>query len=281
MFKRGDNQVVEGTFQLYEVLPLVQGTNRTMFKRTENWEKYKSVTRDEDSGFQGGTWDSLFQAPDMKPFIQAKEDFAKKNITRNIITKLGQANKRCRKFSEHDGDWDMQKKWEMRPFCMAQKTQSFNRLIKIKCEFGVSGRVSQSEINKYGAIVWSIANILESCGIETEITYTSTCLDFDYSGNGCNLSVILKEFGKYTTPMDLARSMTANFFRRAIFGLECLAADYLGTQVHEGLGRPKERRATMELMDGTLFITPKIIQAEESDIEKKLLEAILSLEAKK
>ncbi len=229
--------------------------------------------------FTGGTMqdlaDRLNGKLDMAPFEQAYKDFEQGGLRKNISTQIQDCvPKRKRCFSEHDGEWSYDRRHEIEPFSRCKTKQSPARVLEIDAHFSISGWSKPADIDKYGAMVWGVSQLIEKCGIQTRIVWTDSANKFDEDKKlsyACR--ILLKEPGKYLAPSLLAACFSSLFYRRIGFMVQILGAEFAHAHSADGLGNPIPREAA-EFKNSKLFLSPDAIHGSTQALETAILQAI-------
>jgi hypothetical protein len=245
-----------------------------------NKEYMHKVLREQEE-FAGGTLEDLHKALkgdiNMEPFRKARETFQRSALGRKLQEKISShAMRRRRQMSEHDGEWDYGRRWELNPFHRAYKRPEPARTIEIICDFSISCAASADGINKYGATVWAISDLIESLGIQTRVLYLNhtTGLLNSPEEDTSKIEIELKKPGEYLAPSLLAASMTSVFYRRGVFALDIMEADATGYEVSWGLGRPEPKTSSIVFEKGKLFLGASVHTGYDDKIEQELFKAL-------
>lgn len=275
--------------RLNSALKLLNGHDQVGFtgdnqRRVTGWldlgQEEKPSDRDWES-WQGGSAralrESLEGRVNMKRFESAYAEFQKGGLKKDLALELKAAMpKRKRTFSEHDGEWDYDRRFEIEPFQRVKNHRVPTRILEIDAGFGISGSAGADEVNRYGCMVWGISQLIEACGIQTRIIWSCYSKGFaEKNGNTKNaqVRVTVKEPGQYLAPSLLAACFQAVFFRRMGFALLACAAEAQGAQVTWGLGSPDDRPAA-EFRDGRLYISPDSARGGTHAINEAVKESI-------
>lgn len=273
----GSGQIlVEG--EAFEMLEHAKRPCAYPFQQSHNSQRYENILRrPEGSEFSGGTYESLFELPDMTPFAIAKEKLRNSELTKKLSAKFSNINRRRRILSEHDGEWEMSRQWEIQPFYNAKRQQTPHRIIDINCHLNVSCGVSAQEISSFGCMVWAINDVIESCGINTNINIVCDSAGVDEGGNlYCRVKLNLKKPGEYINPSNIARCLTSNFYRRVIFSWDVIACDFGGGLTSGGLGTPCRIPDIIKFENGVLNISSETIRVpNDKNVQEELVKAII------
>jgi hypothetical protein len=247
------------------------------FNIAYNAEFYEETLRDPKSAFQGGTYESLHLPPDMKLFLDTRARFESSNrLKGNINTIPGLVKRRQRRLSEHDGEWDMSRRWEVQPFYTAKRDSRLHRIVDIECYVNASAMVDANTINYYGASIWAINDILETHGLSTSMKVYCESVETDRNDSiNVTVGVQLKHPGEYMNPANIARCLTSNFYRRIVFNWFMIGCDFVGKETSRGLGTPKRRATGIVFKDGKLIITANRLEDLQGiDLTKTLKEML-------
>lgn len=246
---------------------------RDNLKNNGNKERMTSLKQQQE--WRGGSIHNLFTTPSMKSFNKEREKIFKTKAFSKITTKLGQNKTRKRRLNEHDGEYDLDKKWEVKPFSKADKGFTPVKQLEINVDFSFSAGVSPEAINNYGVKVASICDLLESYGITTKL-YIMNNLNGNISlgGNSVNqqTKILIKDFGEYLPKSQLVRAFSASFFRRVCFYGIIKTADMLGEVACSSLGRPFSYSKIIDSKDGILNLLSHTLSTEDliEEVEKVL-----------
>jgi hypothetical protein len=130
-------------------------------------------------------------------------------------------------------------------------------------------------MDAFGALVWSISELLEESGIQTEVIYSAKVArtsEKKGSASCAKLFVRLKKAGQYVSPGALAAALQTNFYRRLMFGFIILSADYFCEEVDSSLGRGEQEASRAE--PGTLHLSCDVDQGLTPQVFKNILTAI-------
>ncbi len=239
--------VAKGTYT--GLLKDIENKRNKEFKNSHNKTQFETYTTNEDSShkeFAGGTWEDVTNLSNMESFKEQLKEFRKNKLEEKVMTRIDFSPKRKRNLSEHDGDYDHEKRYEIKPFSSSRKEMLPISVIDVNVDMSINCSMKAKDINKYGALVWSVIQMVESLGIQCNINVINDCTGIGSKGNKYydgKLSLVIKKAGEYISPVALATCFQAVFFRRAIFTgmvLECEEND--GIEVSYGLGSPRIQR---------------------------------------
>lgn len=275
----GNLTEVHGTYR--DLLKDIELFRKEGFKSNRNRDEFSRFTTNKDSehkGFSGGTWEDVTNLENMEDFKRVLADFKKNKLEEKVITKLDYSPKRKRKMCEHDGDYDHQRRWEIRPFVNSRREMAPITVVDVNVDFSISCGMGAEAINKYGALVWSIIQLVESLGIQCNIKVINESEGSTSCGKNSKLVYTLKKAGEYISPVALATCFQSVFYRRAIFAGIVMQAEMSGKKVAIGLGRPKHMKSDKYIWfkDGAIYTRPGGMFNE-----KEIIEAILTMVGKK
>lgn len=199
----------------------------------------------EDSDFRGCTFEE-FKAMgegefNIKPFLKARDKMRSLSETlQKELAPVGRARKR--RMSEHDGEWSLDRQWELHPFASTYQVQTgvipFLRIL-VDCSFNAGHKAA--DIAEYGAFCWSVVDAIEKQGIATEVVLQNTSAMLinegsetyhkAYGSNKLRVSIKVKETGQYMDTLAMARCFTAGFYRRGVLGVKYSTGERLGSAV--------------------------------------------------
>ncbi len=225
--------------------------------------------------FCGGSKADLKNSPDMTQRKKALEKLKSGRIFKNLTQKSGETRQRRRGFSEYDGDWELGRQWEIKPFAHATRVMSYGTVIDLFCHFACGARVSAGEIDRYGALVWAIVTQMESRGLKTRVwcLMESDHCDSTRNKNG-NVRILVKKPGEYLAPTALARTFSSNFFRRVGFHLQVKQCDANGLEVCHSLGGVRSMPKSVWVQDGALHLSPDCMTGLSEGDEDTIIKLI-------
>jgi len=206
----------------------------------------RSAGYSDDSYFTGCEAEEVLEwekgnSVNLKQFEEEKEKL--KEFTSKLKANLSPVGfTRKRIMSETDGEWSMDRKWDIKPFQATEKNQSgILPTIKVNVDFCFSAAHRSKEIAKFGAFCWAVFSSIENAGITCEVNLLlkSQGLFANKGDRQANFTVCVKRAGDYVDTCSLARCFTSGFFRRAIFNLYVAACASVNEQASSGLGHPK------------------------------------------
>ncbi len=271
--------VIEGT--LASCLRMVDGIDEIKRAASINGDEIVSqLTSNDDGGFKGGTYGELVSALQgqlsMKAYQGAYDKYQKSGMIERIQSRIEDvAPRRKRIYSDHEGDWDYERRFEDEQFVGLTKSSGAARAIDIKCNFGIHCGVGAEQINSYGALIWAVSQLIEQAGIQTRIIYHIPCegqnedRDIDSS-----IEIELKAAEEYIAPSLLAAVFTSNFYRRVGFALDVSAAEAASQRGHYALGRPFRNPNPVMFLDGALHLGADSTGCETAVLEREILKTI-------
>lgn len=236
-----------------------------LFSRTGDWV--------------GGTKDDLVNDLDgnieMAPYTEQYQKLEENDLMSKLKT-AGALSKprRKRRMSEHEGDWDFERMWELKPYQHCVRMRSIINIVKIDAHFACSGATKSHEITKYGGLVWAISKIIEDAGIQTEITYCERAKNVGYNGTGIETRMLIKKPGEYIAPSFLAATFTSNHYRRLGFALQALCVPINDNdQSCDSMGSATPG-AAMQFEDGRLTMDVRSNRLNFSEVERVIMQII-------
>jgi len=226
-----------------------------------NFKKFKiKVTNDDRSykNFSGGEWEDVTNLKNLDPFKKQLNEFRKNKLEEKITTKIGYNQIRKRKLSEHDGDFDLDKQWEIKPFIHTKKDMLPMSVIDMNIDMSINSSMSSESINKYGVLIWSLIQLVESLGIQVKVNLINETTKLSYDDYGGNFIFNIKKSGEYISPIALATCFQSVFYRRAIFSGFIMACDKFKQTATDGLGYPKYQKSNRYIWfdKGAIYTKP-------------------------
>lgn len=262
---------------------------RKNMRRAQGFFKSESENDDADNEggsdkWRGGTVEDLKRdllgGINMAPFIAQKTKLGSSQLLEKLLPKLAEVvPRRRRTMSEHDGEWDYSRRWEITPFAATKRALGTGRTVDINCHFAVDAGNKASQLNEYGTVVWAICDLIESAGIPVRVTCSYAVEDFTEGRLSYRCGVEIKKPGSYLAPNALAAVFQSNFFRRVIFANMQLAGDLENDQTTFGLGMPVQNNTPIEFTNGQIVISPRVTGASADEISAVLLEEITGKES--
>jgi hypothetical protein len=237
---------------------------------------------DDRTEFKGGSLNDLLRnyqgGIDMRPFKAERERLIKLGFERRLREKLADvAPRRKRVISEHDGDWNYDRRWEIQPFESTRKTLGVGRSIQITCNLAVSCAVSAKKINRFATMVWAISDIIEACGIQTEIICRYFSRDYTREAKVNFLAEFTaKDRETFCTPTTLAAMFNALTWRRTVFSLMEATPDIIGELASYGLGHAVNGDFPVKWVvgEGRLIMNSDTATGDTTQLENEILAAV-------
>ena len=211
------------------------------WKHSNNKQQIYEYSTNESSShesFAGGKWEDVTNLRNMNDFKKQLQEFKKNRLEEKIIAKLDFNPKRKRSLSEHDGDYDHDKRWEIKPFNNSRKEMLPISVVDINVDMSISCGMSAEAINKYGTLVWSIVQLIESLGIQASIKIVNDSRNISSNTDG-KIILEIKKAGEYMSPVALATCFQSVFYRRVIFSGIVLQCEAFAKSTCSSLGSPK------------------------------------------
>jgi hypothetical protein len=146
--------------------------------------------------------------------------------------------RRKRHLDDHDGDWDMDRKWDTKPFHNTYREESRKR-IHVDCEMCCSAWVGIKAIRRYGILCFTLIKRLEELGflVDVSISWNSRSVfskgNKDFNAKG---TFWVKRAGEYQSTSNFAKYFTEYFYRRVIFASNYYVGHKLNYNVSYTLG---------------------------------------------
>jgi hypothetical protein len=210
----------------------------------------------------------------MKPFQKAFDVFLNSGLRRDLETVTQNCTpKRTRRLSEHDGEWQFDRRWEITPFQATHVKRMPTRTLTIMANFTVSAWGKSEEIDRYGAIVWAISQLIEKAGISTRIVWYQHARTVTECGLASRIEIECKRAGEYLAPSLLAACFTTMFYRRVGFALEVASGEAYGKTVRDSLGSPI-RYDPVKFEKGVLSLAPECVHGYDAELGRCIVAAI-------
>lgn len=274
--------VIRGT--LNSVLQASEELERLPWDSKSNRERATHDLKDRSSDgvrFRGGHYkqlqDDLNGLVDMGPFDRERRKLVESGLLGKLQTATEETTpRRKRRMSEHDGELDLARIYEIQPFYATHKVRSEERSIEIVANFSISAYANAEEIDAYGALVWALADIIENAGIRTRVVYRQRGrgIDKDTRTLGMLQEFVLKEPWEYLPPSLLAATFTTRFYRRMSFAFIPLLADMACKTVFDSLGNAIAETSPIVFTDGKLILGPDAKAGMTDQIREQVMAAI-------
>lgn len=277
-----DAHVVTTRGRLGAVSNFVTGHAKLQVKRDSNRDMMVDQLTDSSAyqnQWKGGSFaelkDALAGRVNMERFQKAKTDFERGAVSKRIVSVLQDVTpKRTRRLSEHDGEWSLERRWDIKPYMETYRTKSPARTVRVVANFAVLGSATVGSIARYGAMVWCLINAIEQAGIAVEAQFRFNSDDASSCGLRSDTWIEAKKAGEYLAPSILAGICSPLFFRRAIFGLRCASLDHVGKRITSGMGRSVQVSRPIAFENGVLVLGPSVETATSEELEREVLKAI-------
>lgn len=213
-----------------------------------------SMTKDSPSAreFCGGTLKEVKTPPDMTVFRKTLSDLLENPDLKVLRPGVSVTVARRRVKSEYDGDYDLDKRWDTKPFNNTERSDVTMPHITILANMSVYARYSSDQISEYGALIWAIIQFLESRGIRVSVRsvfHSVQSKDFT-----ATVDIDVKTSTKYTSPEAIAHVFTSNYIRRVMFKGLLSACEHGKLTADDGLGQPIMEKTPVKYSDGILTL---------------------------
>lgn len=191
-----------------------------------------------------------------KALERARDDLAKTGIKETLQEGAAFRKRRRRSFSEHDGDWDHDRRWDCTPFQGIKSDRKEFPFVEFIFPTANSSGVSKEQITEFGSRCLALAEIMETAGYRVAITgeewggnrnatprgETFEAIWKSVGGNGMpdgTISItrfLIREANDYGDIQSMALFGSSEFYRRCIFSL-C----YNTVHYNHALGKEMEK----------------------------------------
>jgi hypothetical protein len=186
--------------------------------------------------------------------LQANLEDARKELEKTGLKEalqenmVGMKKKRRRILSEHDGDWDLDRKWDAAPFMTTLMSRVEFPYIEIIFPINMNSGAGGKTIAKFNCRCLALAEVFESAGYRVAITgegwqqgilraeSDNNALYANLGGNGRGAGdgrevmltrFVLREANEYGDIQSFAAYSSVEFFRRTIFSCTYNAFHYI------------------------------------------------------
>jgi hypothetical protein len=237
---------------------LVSKENASLFPINGN--RFKSSILDNDEDFRGGSLAQFEEETlgniNLEPYQSAMDSLLEGPLAEKLLSLKDAINSDldfC--FSDCEGEFDFSRRFEERPFIMYRQDKREDKIIEIRCNLTFASGVSAAHIQKFGAFIWAICQIIESAGKQARIVGVYKSHEIINNSIATEIEAIIKESDEYITPVFLASCLSTGFVRRALFAGLISAAELLADSVHYGLGRCEFSKTKIDYDNGVLSVS--------------------------
>lgn len=251
-----DRRIVTFTGHHTEVTELLKNPVLTQLHNKREFINQSSDDTPDLIEFNGGTYQNALIYPDIQPFLKAKSKLTESGLLNRLQSIQSPIPKRRRVLSEHDGDWNFDRQWDISPFNSTARLPVSQPFVAIRADFSINSGYKSYQINEYGALCWAVSQILEERGINTTIDVVK-----HVSNITSNMpwqvrdTISVKTSREYVSPQALANVFRSNYYRRAILGLTIQAADLVNQKVSYGLGQSNPPNSVADYQNGVLTLS--------------------------
>lgn len=231
-----------------------------------------------DSDFYGKLSDlKLFRQGeiDLKDYLKAKKTLENSDLFRKLKPKLESITpSRKRILSEYDGEWSLDRQWDLKPFSATKKILSQTKVLDIELDFSISCGAIKESIDAYGALAWALVQVIEKTGIQCNVSINFTAEDLNSEGVKSDITIELKKAGQYLSPQILAATLNNTFYRRICFFMLSAISDVTDQIASSGLGTPTRNYNNVEFKNGKLKLYSNVSEGISPEGEKAILKAL-------
>jgi hypothetical protein len=153
-------------------------------------------------------------------FERARKELARTGLKESLEeASVGMRKKRRRAVSEHDGDFNLDRKWDITPFDTTLMAKKEFPYIEICFPMTMTQHASREDLSSFTAKCLALAEVLEGAGYRIAITGESWHLMKTINGEERNELVRyrIREANEYGDIQSLATYASCEFFRRVMF----------------------------------------------------------------
>lgn len=217
----------------------LDGAEKLKWKNHENRKEFFDIKNSSNHEWRGGTNKDLNLVKNEGGILKKKKEILRSKSFQKLKSNLNHNLQRRRFRSEHDGEYDHDLRYEIKPFNNSKSSKSKRKTISIIAKFAFSARVSSENINDYGAFVCALTEVLESNGVGVELFLQSVGAGLFRKAKKNNvISVQIKKADEYLPKRDLYRCFTSNYYRRVVFSLYMGACELVDDEIGLGYGSP-------------------------------------------
>lgn len=176
-------------------------------------------------------------------FENAVEELEKTGLKQALEEGAAFKKKRKRTMSEHDGDYDMERKWDTHPFATTVLSKKEFPIVELIFPIVNSGGTGHSSISRFGARCLALADLLEKAGYRVALTAENWCTtmrptqsDLDRLAKplgidnptcmGQGTRYIIRSANDYGDISSMALFGSGEFYRRCAFSLDYEPSHY-------------------------------------------------------
>lgn len=224
-------------------------------------------------------------------FKEACAELEKSGLKHSLEQAAAFKKKRRRTLSEHDGDLDLERIWDTKPFMHTEHQKKEFPIVELIFPIVNSAGMGARSISQFGARCLALADLLEKHGYRVAITAENWCKtadptwqdtqglgalvgikkDAQFLGQG--VRYVVRSANDYGDISSMALFGSAEFYRRVVFNLdyECshfvhaLGKESRNVGVQYGYGYPIYERP-VPLEPGQIFLTESIMQEVFSNV---------------
>lgn len=254
--KNTKDLVIEADFTWKQALDFFELKDKGV-KVDSNQKLYNEQSSDGDSSWRGGTVKELREVPSFNNFIKTRSDISKRRMFKKIEHKMGLSPRRKRYMSEHDGEMNFDKLYDIKFFESTMRSQTHSKKLDIIVDFSILGHTSSEDIDRYGATVWAVIQLLEAKGYGVNLFLEQTGQNaFAEKGYAYRIKMLqkVKSENEYLSPKVIAMCFQSNWYRRVTFGMMVKCGDEFNFPVNTNLGTTWNKKPT-SLKDGEFYIS--------------------------
>jgi hypothetical protein len=200
---------------------------------------------------------------------RAMDELSKTGLQEELEAAEGTKKSRRRVFSDCEGEFHFERRWEDQPFSRMVKHRKDFPIVELLIPLANSGGIDAKSISLFGARCLALADVLEKAGYRVAITGENWSQTIKGQRVGSHAIVgmgsrfVMRSADSYGDLESIAQFVSAEFYRRCIFPLNYELAHYINGLNHEasieyGYGMPYYDRP-IATQPGQVYLTPKLM----------------------
>jgi len=181
-------------------------------------------------------------------FLRNRDEIMRSGVKEELEKRMMGTRKRRRSFSEHDGDWNHDRKWDSQPFEAINAAHREFPFVELCFPLGMNAMATSDGIADFLSRCLALAEVLEAAGYRVAITaedwtdrnlrhgVANVALEIDPNAPASATEAsfateitryILRDSTSYGSADQYAKLASVEFFRRVTFALLCPQAHWI------------------------------------------------------